>query len=613
MYLNKPKDGKRVTFDIETDGLNPTRIWCCVAKEINTGKRYKAVGHQEIKSLFAELKGYQFVGHNCLSFDFPALEKVLGIIIPFSDKLDSLTCSYLYFPGLYDDHGKHSLEAWGSRFGIPKLVHEDWDNYSPEMLERCSVDVDITERVFEVLTSRMLKRGFSEKSVELEHQIRVVVDEQERTGFYFDIDGAKELLREVRADQERSGVAIKGLFPPRLVEMATYKMRTRQDGQPYSSYSRHLGRYPKVEPSPDGSEYTVWDWQEFNIGSPPQRAERLLGLGWKPQKFTPTKLPKTDEDALVAFLEALEPGSEEYLAVEAMSGWIVDEGRATMIEGWLRNVNLWDHCIHGGVLSCGAASRRMTHFSPNTANIPKAKKKVKYGIACRSLWQARPGRRLIGYDAKALEMMMFCHFLNNPEVTKLYTEGDPHRVNADALSANAWGFVAERDTGAKNGFYAFIYGAQDPKLGSTLDPTGTAAYGAWARKKLFEITPGLEGLVRNTQQEYYDNGGFLKCVDGGFVRCPSPHSAINYKFQPAGAILMKQASVFLNQRLKEEGIDAKKVCDVHDEGQLDTAPNDCDRAGRLAVRCIEDAAGELNFNVPVTGTYKEGSNWAETH
>ncbi|MGJ8839522.1 hypothetical protein AB9H28_24425, partial [Salmonella enterica subsp. enterica serovar Kentucky] len=39
--------------------------------------------------------------------------------------------------------GPHSIEAWGYRLGRGKPEHEDWSQFSPEMLHRCSEDVEI--------------------------------------------------------------------------------------------------------------------------------------------------------------------------------------------------------------------------------------------------------------------------------------------------------------------------------------------------------------------------------------------------------------------------------------------------------------------------------------
>lgn len=269
--------------------------------------------------------------------------------------------------------------------------------------------------------------------------------------------------------------------------------------------------------------------------------------------------------------------------------------------------------MHGRVMTCGATTRRMIHNSPNTANIPKASKKVKYGTECRSLWQASPGNVEVGYDASGLEMRMFAQYLNNEAATLLFTTGDPHIVNTRNLQLPD----EMRNITVKNGFYAYLYGAGDAKLGRTLDPSvqGDAAgtYGKWARSVLEKGTPGLAGLVSDIQDEFRAMGGVLKTIDGGFVRCHSRSAALNYKLQSAGAIVMKKAAIIARAEIRRLGLDARLVGTIHDEGQLDVKPDDAVQVGTVCTQAIMQAGEALGFHVPLAGDYKVGANWAECH
>jgi DNA polymerase-1 len=387
----------------------------------------------------------------------------------------------------------------------------------------------------------------------------------------------------------------------------TYNRRYRLDGSDYASYNRHRETFPELRDNLDGT-YSTLAWEEFNIGSPKQRLQRLLELGYEPVNYTPKGNPKVDEESLIAFAE-----SSGHPEIQAIANWLVIEGRSTMVEGWLNNVNYYDSCMHGSVLTCGARSRRMRHFHPNTANIPKAKPKIKYGKECRQLWLARPGRVLVGYDASGLEMRMFAEYLKNDEATLLFTEGDPHMNNTRNL-----GLADEmRDLTVKNGFYAYLYGAADPKLGKTLKPElqGGAAklYGAEARAILEQGTPGLAKLVADINDEFQHQGGVLRTIDGGFVRCPAKNAALNYKLQSGGGILMKVAGIDHYKYMKRKGLDAFMVGNIHDEIQNDSDPKAADVVGQSGVKAIQIAGEILGCKVPFTGAYKIGNSWAETH
>lgn len=616
MYLNPLLNPHNYeVFDIETDGFDYTRVWCAVFKNMGTGDRTSFSGaniNHDIKAFVDAYPHTIFVGHNSISFDEPALSSLCDAPIPIDRHVDTLVLSYLYNPRLAAPDGfpaveRHSLRSYGARLGFPKVEHEDWSRFSHHMMERCSVDVDLTEQVYLALSGRMREIGYSEQSCELEHRIRKIVDVQEHNGFRFDIIRAGHLCQQLRQRQSDLALEIKEAFPSKLEEMGCFKNKRRKDGSHRLLLGKHLQKYDLVRFNKDETEYKVFSRIPFNIGSPKQRVERLLEAGWRPEAFTKGGQPQADENALLAFSEASR--SPE---IAMMADWVVLQGRASMIESWLTLVNPDDQCIHGKVFTCGARSRRMTHSGPNTANIPSEQNGARYGRECRELWVARPDRVLVGYDAKSLQMRGFCHYVNNPDVTRLYIEGDPHQANSDSLTEVLGWQVARGGGGAKTLFYAFLFGAQDPKLASILGRTDRKV-GKKVRQALYVSTPGLERVMEECEHEYRVNHGRLACVDGGFVVAPSPHSALNYKIQPLEAVVMKQASIFIDQRTREKGIDHLKVGDIHDEGQHDVAVADSHEFGRIACDAVRDAGLTFNLNVPLAGDYKIGNNWSETH
>jgi DNA polymerase-1 len=613
-YLPLPSEYHKYWYiDLETEvvpDFRPKVIWMMCASRMDQDEVHHFVGHDAIKTFFDELEEeVYFVGHNAVSFDGPVVSRVLGPNVCSSNTVDTLVLSYLYDPGMPNGH---SLDAWGERLKDPKGDFHDFSKYSPEMAKYCEQDVRLGKKVTKALWTRMLRTGYSELSCKIEHEVREVIDEQQYNGWYFDIPGAQSLVGRLRAEQEALEGPIKELFPPRLEVVKTYERRHKKDGGELASYLRHLDEYPKLRDNGDGT-YSTFQWKEFNIGSPPQRLSRLLELGYEPVEFTPKTEkggggnPKVDEESLLAFAEL--SGRPE---VKAIAEWLVLQGRTTMIEGWLNTVNYEDSCIHGRVFTCGAGSRRMTHRIPNTANIPKAEDHVKYGKESRSLWRARPDRVELGFDVKGLQNCMLAEYLGSEAAIKMFTEGDSHLNVTRAI-----GFPDEKRSTVKNGWYAMIFGAYDPKLGRTFDPSlqGKAAkdFGAKARALLWNTVPGLDQLMKKIAAEFKATGGLLKTFDGGFVRCPSEHSALNYLLQSAEAIVMKVVFVLINQKIKELGIDAMQVGAIHDEGQYDVHPKDVERLGKVCIESIAEAGKILGFVTPLTGDFKYGPNWASTH
>jgi DNA polymerase-1 len=476
-YLPSPNEYHKYWYiDAETELIpaeGPSgikRVWLLCASRMDQDEVHSFVGHDAIRGFFNSLQGQEvyYVGHNAISFDGPVLDRVCGGAANLSNTVDTLILSYLYDPGL---PGGHSLDAWGQRLKDPKGNFNDFSGYSPEMDKYCQQDVRLGKKVFKALVQRMLRMGVSELACEIEHEIRDVINEQQDNGWYFDIPGAQSLVSFLRSEQFALEGPIRELFPPRLEVAGTYNRRTRKDGGEFASYLRHLEEYPEVQQNGDGT-YSTLDYVEFNLGSPKQRISRLLELGYKPVSFTPTGQPKVDEDSLLAYAE--ESGRPE---VKAIADWLVLQGRSTMVEGWLNNVNYDDHCMHGRVMTCAAATPRMIHNSPNTANIPKPKAKVKYGIECRRLWRARPNRVKLDTMPAVLRCGCLLNILTMMKLLAYFTTGDPHLLNTRNLELPD----EMRDLTVKNGFYAYLYGAGDPKLGVHLNQSlqGRCRWSLW--------------------------------------------------------------------------------------------------------------------------------------
>jgi DNA polymerase I len=80
---------------------------------------------------------------------------------------------------------------------------------------------------------------------------------------------------------------------------------------------------------------------------------------------------------------------------------------------------------------------------------------------------------------------------------------------------------------------------------------------------------------------------------------------------------MKEAVVVLDDALQEHGFipgqDYAFVLNVHDEWQIETVASHATFIGEQMVQAITQAGINLGIKCPLTGEYKIGTNWAETH
>lgn len=578
-------------------------------ERISDGETGDCVGADEIREFFERTKGAKYVFHNALKYDGPNLVKLVGVNLGVSNLIDTLVLSTLYSPSLA---GGHSLGAWAERLGRKKGDFNEFNRFSEEMLIYCRLDVSILAELFVKLIRVLRKIEFSEKSIALQHRLTVIIDRQSRNGFYFDGPRAIDFYRQLRTREEELQDDIRRVFPAERVLVAERQM-FRRDGSTTAIYGKDRERYILEEDHPQGV-YRAFEDVDFSIGSPQQRTQKLLELGWEPEEFTPRTAkggggnPKPFEHG------ELSPSLERFLEdkdvpeVRLIAKWMAINGRANMVNNHIENWNPETGCIHGSLFV--ADTLRFKHSGPNTANIPGVRigkdGKVLYGedgyytYEARDLWTARPGRVLVGTDAAGLELIMLAHYLNRPEFTKQVLEGDPHQYNADMVGISR--------PQAKTLLYGITYGAGPPKVAKMLGVP--IKEGAKVRQQFLDRL-GLADVIEEVKNEQAK--GRIELIDGSRIACPSPHSALNYRLQGGGARVMGLATVLLEKYIREDGLDSMLVGSIHDEWQYDVDPRDAAEHAKLSVQAIRDAGETLNMNVPLDGKATEGLTWAMTH
>ena len=166
-----------------------------------------------------------------------------------------------------------------------------------------------------------------------------------------------------------------------------------------------------------------------------------------------------------------------------------------------------------------------------------------------------------------------------------------------------------------------MYGAGPILLGSIVAPEGSPkrqkTLGLQLKKRFLAGLPALGHLLSDVEARVKTKG-WLRGLDGRRLKVRSVHSALNLLLQSAGAVLMKYATVKWHWLMEAEGYvygqDYIQVAHVHDEVQAAGRTREiAERSGQLFVQAIEEAGRYFNFRCPMTGEYKLGSNWAETH
>ncbi|CAB4139341.1 PolA DNA polymerase I - 3'-5' exonuclease and polymerase domains [uncultured Caudovirales phage] len=643
---------RAVAFDIETNGFldNLTKVHSLVIRDAVTGELLASCAHhpkfhtmQQGLAILSEASA--LIGHNIIKFDLPALEKVFGWKPAADQKIvDTLVCTRLIWSDIADGDvrrvrmkrlpskllGSHKLEAWGYRLGEMKGEFDPgedaWATWSEEMQVYCEQDVAVTVALWALIR----KQKYSPRALRLEHDFAEIMAKQERFGFWFNEDAARSLYADLVAERLDLRQQLQVAFPPITVMEPFTPKRTVVSKGWFAGVTIHR---PKVV--------------TFNPGSRQMIADRLREKGWVPADFTPTGQAKIDETILLGLPYPEAKLLARYFLVEKRIGQIAEGDQA-----WLRLVRKGR--IHGSVITNGAVTGRCTHSNPNIAQVPKVGSP--WGLECRALFGATPGRVQVGADLAGLELRCLAHFMaqwDGGAYAKVLLEGDIHWVNVQALGLTQ----EDRDdtrkrhklfrNGSKTFIYGFLYGAGDAKAGAIVfdiisalevagedasdlrnkffpsTPADTAptedalrAAGKKLKTQFLKRTPALSQLRKWVEEEAKGRGHLLG-LDDRKLRVRSMHAALNTLLQSAGALIAKLATVLAYRNLSSAGYkwgkDFAFVAHVHDEVQVETREEIAENVGNIIVQSMREAGEQFDLLCPIDGEWKVGRTWADTH
>lgn len=652
-----------VTKDIDTGEYN-------VFKEPlqDEGERQRLLCHLRSADLFA--------GHNWLEYDYPVLVRLLDDAT-WADRIVERSCDTLVLSRLFhysagasaysktgsavdsvsglveEDSGRvstraHSLEAYGQILGIPKDNFNDFTRYSQELADRCRRDVDINHGVFNLFCDKFNDPKW-QRSIRLEQEFQLIVNDLHNNGFAFNVDKASKILQKVKEDLETLDKEISDAFPSKLVPIKEITPKYTQHGTLHKSDFRwvHSGDLSDF----NGGPFVRCKWERFNPSSHKQLIHVLTKAKWKPIDKTKAHIDAERESRKISRKSQLPEALTQKLESLKVSGWKINEtnlatlpddapkparllARRILLESRRRTLTEWlglcvDGRIHGKFYGIGAWTHRMAHQQPNTANIPNefdtSGNRKLLGKEMRSLWIAPKGKLLVGVDAEGIQLRIFAHLINDEEFTDALVRGkksdktDPHSFNQRIL-----GSVCKSRAAAKRFIYALLLGAGLWKLSQILEVSE-----AETKKALDHLLRRYTGWASLKEKDIPRDArrGFFLGLDGRQVPIPGDtksereHLAMSGYLQNGEAVCMKLATTIFYPKLKV--YNALLVNFVHDEWQTETGRN-VTRVMELAdlqSESLKEAGIQLGLRCPLAGSYYNddlrdytiGTNWSVTH
>jgi DNA polymerase-1 len=274
--------------------------------------------------------------------------------------------------------------------------------------------------------------------------------------------------------------------------------------------------------------------------------------------------------------------------------------------------------IHTTYNQTTTATGRLSSSNPNLQNLPIRSER---GQLIRRAVIPDEGYMFLSADYSQIELRLMAHFSQDPHLLHAFHSGqDIHAATA----AKIFGIPIEQVTKeqrrqAKTANFGIIYGISAFGLSQQLDCSRTEA------KALidgyFAAFPGVIDFIER-QKELARNTGYAITLFGrkrylpdilsrnATVRSFAERNAVNSPIQGTAADIIKMAMVTINRRLKEEGLKAKMIMQVHDELNFNVPMDEVERVKQIVVNEMQNV---VHLSIPLIADCGVGKNWFEAH
>ena len=352
--------------------------------------------------------------------------------------------------------------------------------------------------------------------------------------------------------------------------------------------------------------------QEFNINSPIQLREILFDrLKLPVLKKTPSG-PSTDASVLQQLADA---GHE--LPVLLMEYREVTKLESTYVDALPVLLNPRTGRLHTTFNQAAAATGRLSSNDPNLQNIPIRRE---LGRDIRRLFIAPEGSLLLSADYSQIELRLLAHLSGDEAFVQAFKAGgDIHRQTAALIfEVDVDAVTPDMRARAKTINFATIYGQGPHALSQQLKISHAEAREFIDR--YFERFTGVRAYLDSCVQHARTHG-YVQTIFGrrryvpevrerNFnIRAFGERVAANSPIQGSAADLIKIAMVRVANALRECGLEASMLLQVHDELVFEAPEREVDGLTEVVRAEMEGAAA---LAVPLVVDIGTGRNWLET-
>lgn len=485
-------------------------------------------------------------------------------------KFDTMIASYVLRPD-----GQHSLESLAAEhlkyktISYDELLGKEKDIRAipvKNVAEYSAQDVDITMRLYEVLKEKLEKERLLTLCQEIEFPLIDVLVDMEQTGVKLDTEFLGEMSKEL----------------DRILDNLVREI------------------------------YTIAG-EQFNVNSTQQLGKILF----EKLKLRSIRKTKTGFSTDVGVLEELR---HEHPIIEILLEYRqLQKLKSTYVDALPALIHPRTGRVHTSFNQTIAVTGRLSSSDPNLQNIPI---RTEIGRSIRKAFiPGEPGWLIMSADYSQIELRIMAHVSGDEGLREAFLNGeDIHATTAAKVFGVRLDEVTkEMRRKAKEVNFGIMYG---------IGPYGLAARLDISQSEAKEIITTYFARFPKVNQYIFDT--LAKAKQDGYVstllgrrrylpdirsrnqnvRANAERQAINMPIQGTAADMIKIAMVKIHRKMKQEGVRAKMLLQVHDELVFEIAATEEPRMKKLV---LDEMKNALELSVPVEVDVGVGKNWYEAH
>ena len=413
-------------------------------------------------------------------------------------------------------------------------------------------------------------------------EIAPVIEEREQHSLLFDIEMP---LARVLADMEIAG------------------FRVDLDG--LKSYGEQLGCLEKE------AEERIYCYagEEFNVNSPKQLGEVLFDKLMLPNPGKKTKTGYSTNAEVLEKMRPYHPIIEEILEYRKVA-----KLKSTYADGLVKAADS-DGRVRTNFKQTGTATGRLSSTEPNLQNIPI---RTEQGRELRRYFiPENENYLLLDADYSQIELRILADISKDENMISAFLGGeDIHTSTASAVfGVPKHAVTGEQRKRAKAVNFGIVYGIGAFSLASDLGISRVKA-NEYIESYL-ESYPGVRDYLKNVVKDAYANG-YVTTPLGRRRYIPElagqnknlknfgERVAMNSPIQGSAADIIKIAMINVSRKLRESGLDARLILQVHDELLIEARREDAEAVSKILQSEMESA---VDLAVPLIAEVSVGKNW----